>query len=196
LQVFFLGQNRDKIGFFRDLYKKCQNELPITQFIISYNKKKSMTVSNSFDYFTIKGYNKSKVGKKTKEIGQKRAMAMINYIEKHLKTFSVRPHRHNYWEIIYVTEGEGTIKTANLQVINYKKGELLCIPPYLTHLNDSSTGFKNIHFTIEDWEPNRQEPFLIPQSDFLKDFYSVLKLTYRYFNRVKGTITKLYLTSM
>jgi AraC-like DNA-binding protein/quercetin dioxygenase-like cupin family protein len=142
-----------------------------------------MTVSNSFDYFTIKGYNKSKVGKKTKEIGQKRAMAMINYIEKHLKTFSVRPHRHNYWEIIYVTEGEGTIKTANLQVINYKKGELLCIPPYLTHLNDSSTGFKNIHFTIEDWEPNRQEPFLIPQSDFLKDFYSVLKLTYRYFHQ-------------
>ena len=52
-------------------------------------------------------------------------MAIINYIEKHLKTFTVKTHKHNYWEIIYVTDGVGTIETEDKQVIEYKKGEKL-----------------------------------------------------------------------
>ncbi len=111
-------------------------------------------------------------------------MAIINYIEKHLKTFSVNPHKHSYWEIIYVSEGTGTIETLDKYIIKYKKGETICIPPDLQHTNESSLGFKNIHFTIEDWAPPIQEPFLIPESDFSKDFYSMLKLTYRYFHQL------------
>lgn len=111
-------------------------------------------------------------------------MAIINYIEKHLKTFTVKPHEHHYWEIIYVTDGVGRIETTDKQVIEYKKGETICIPPHLQHINNSSIGFKNIHFTIEDWNPPIQAPILIPVSDSSKDFYSVLKLTYRYFHQL------------
>ncbi len=111
-------------------------------------------------------------------------MAIINYIEKHLKTFTVKSHKHNYWEIIYVTEGVGTIETEDKHMLEYKKGEMICIPPNVKHINNSSVGFKNIHFTIEDWSPSIQAPILIPASDSSKDFYAVLKLTYRYFHQL------------
>ena len=111
-------------------------------------------------------------------------MAIINYLEKHLKTFTVKAHRHNYWEIIYVTDGGGTIETADQQIIEYKKDEIICIPPYLQHINNSSVGFKNIHLTIEDWTPPTQKAFLIPESNSSKDFCSILKLAYRYFHQL------------
>lgn len=111
-------------------------------------------------------------------------MAIINYIEKHFKTFTVKAHKHNHWEIIYVTEGIGTIETEDNDVIEYKKGEMICIPPNLRHINHSSIGFKNIHFTIEGWNPPIQRPILIPESDSSKDFHAVLKLVYRYFHQL------------
>ena len=111
-------------------------------------------------------------------------MAIINYIEKHLKTFKVKTHKHKYWEIIYVTDGEGVIKTENNHVIEYKKGEIICIPPNVEHINISRIGFKNIHLTIEDWEPQIQAPTLIPSSVTSKDLYELLNLTYRYFHQV------------
>lgn len=111
-------------------------------------------------------------------------MAIINYIEKHLKTFTVKTHKHNYWEIIYVTDGVGTIKTEDNHVIEYKKGETICIPPNVQHVNISSIGFKNIHLTIEDWDPQLQTPTLIPASDTSKDLYTLLNFAYRYFHQV------------
>ena len=111
-------------------------------------------------------------------------MAIINYIEKHLKTFAVKKHQHSYWEIIYTTEGVGRIETESGHVLEYKKGEMVCIPPNVKHINNSSVGFKNIHFTIEDWNPSAKAPILIPESDSSKDFYIVLKLAYRYFHQL------------
>ena len=111
-------------------------------------------------------------------------MAIINYIERHLKTFSVKAHKHYYWEIIYITEGQGCIETENHQFIEYKKGEIVCIPSNLNHVNHSTVGFKNIHFTIENWVPPFSTPILIPFSDLNKHFYAILKLTYQYFHQL------------
>ena len=111
-------------------------------------------------------------------------MAIINYMEKHLKTFSVKPHLHNFWEVIYVTDGEGVLQMEDGNDIFYKKGETICIPPGVRHSNKSSSGFKNMHFTIEDWMPFTNEPCLIPESDLGKDFYALLKLSYRYFHQL------------
>lgn len=110
-------------------------------------------------------------------------MATINYIERHLKTFSVKPHKHNYWEIIYVTEGSGTITVENKYVINYKKGETVFIPPQMKHVNNSSVGFKNIHLTLENWLTTIKLPTLIPDTETSKDLLSLLKLAYKYFHK-------------
>ncbi len=111
-------------------------------------------------------------------------MAIINYIEKHIKTFTVKSHSHTFWEIIYVTDGSGVIKTEDKETLEYQKGNTVCIPPNVKHTNISTAGFKNIHFTIEDWSAPFNKPFSIAESDTSKDFYSVLKLTYRYFHQL------------
>ena len=36
-------------------------------------------------------------------------MPIINYIGKNMKTYDVKQHKHNYWEIIYCTNGSGRI---------------------------------------------------------------------------------------
>ncbi len=111
-------------------------------------------------------------------------MAIINYIEKHIKTFTVKSHIHTYWEIIYVTDGSGVIKTDDKESVSYNKGDTVCIPPNVKHTNISTAGFKNIHFTIEDWSAPFNKPFCIAESDTSKDFYTVLKLTYRYYHQL------------
>ena len=111
-------------------------------------------------------------------------MAIINYIEKHLKTFNVKPHLHVYWEIIFLTEGEGFIETKENPNLHYSKGEIICIPPKLKHSNNSSIGFENIHFTLEDWSPFINKPFIINNSSSVNDFYTLLNLTYQYFHKL------------
>ena len=110
-------------------------------------------------------------------------MAIINYIERHLKTFSVKPHKHNYWEIIYVTEGSGKIIVESEHKINYKKGEIILIPPQMKHVNNSSVGFKNIHLTVENWLTTIKLPTLIPETETSRDLLSLLRLAYKYFHR-------------
>ena len=36
-------------------------------------------------------------------------MPVINYIGKNLKTYDVSKHQHDFWEIIYCTNGNGVI---------------------------------------------------------------------------------------
>ena len=68
-------------------------------------------------------------------------MAIVNYIEKHLKTFTVKQHKHLFWEVIYVTEGKGVFTFETGESLAYQKGQVICIPPNLQHYNSSSIGF-------------------------------------------------------
>ncbi len=109
-------------------------------------------------------------------------MAIVNYIEKHLKTFTVKQHKHLFWEIIYVTEGKGVFTFETGESLAYQKGQVICIPPNLQHYNSSSIGFKNIHLTIEAWNPNVNKPILIESSSYTKDLYTLMELAYKYFH--------------
>ncbi|MBO5889227.1 MAG: cupin domain-containing protein [Clostridia bacterium] len=101
-------------------------------------------------------------------------MAIINYIEKHLKTFTVKSHSHTFWEIIYVTNGSGVIKTEDKDVVEYTKGDTVCIPPNVRHTNISTAGFKNIHFTIEDWSAPLISHFRLQNRIRVKTFMPLL----------------------
>lgn len=109
-------------------------------------------------------------------------MANINYIEKHTTTFKVKQHKHPFWEIMYVTAGDGVIETCNGYKLNYSKNDIICIPPNLFHENNSSEGFRNIHFTIDDFFPPINIPILLRSSALNRDFGVFASLAYRYFH--------------
>ncbi|MBR4420598.1 MAG: helix-turn-helix domain-containing protein [Clostridia bacterium] len=108
-------------------------------------------------------------------------MAIINYIEKHTRTFSVEKHKHSHYEIIYVTEGSGEIITDEA-TYTYCKGETICIPPNLYHKNISTNGMKNIHLTIEDVNLSITHPRIISATQQSLYLYRLLKIAYDFFH--------------
>ena len=96
-------------------------------------------------------------------------MAFINYIEKHTKTFIVKKHKHKFWEIILVTEGKGVLSFTDYADLEYKKGQIICIPPEYEHVNNSDIGFKNLHLTIEDWTAPISTPTIINENESTKN---------------------------
>lgn len=109
-------------------------------------------------------------------------MANINYIERHLKTYTVSSHKHNYWEIIYVTEGNGQLEIPSGAIYPYSKGNIICIPPNLTHKNISPSGFKNLHLTIEGLQLHYDQPIVLLSNENTKDFARLLEMCYKYFH--------------
>ena len=109
-------------------------------------------------------------------------MANINYIERHLRTYTVNAHKHKYWEIIYVTDGSGQLEIPTGEIYPYSKGNILCIPPDLTHKNVSECGFKNLHLTIDGLQLIYNKPIVLNKSENTKDFTRLLEMCYKYFH--------------
>lgn len=107
-------------------------------------------------------------------------MPIINYIGKNVKTYTVDAHSHDYWEIIYYTEGEGSIIMENGERCNYSKNQIVLVPPHLLHSNVSETGFKNIHFTVDNWVPKFRTVTRIDDT-VGRDVLTLLNLCYKYY---------------
>lgn len=76
-------------------------------------------------------------------------MNQIIYVGKHLLTYSVTRHAHTNWEFIYCTSGTGRLVFDD-NVLSYGEGDVVVIPPYIPHTNDSDQGFTNIHVNMEN----------------------------------------------
>lgn len=107
-------------------------------------------------------------------------MANINYIEKHLKTFTVKMHKHACWEIVYVTDGCGKFELEDGSAYPYQKGDVICIPPDLFHKNVSDSGFKNLHLTIEDFQFQSDRPILLKKNENTKSLAKIMEIAYKY----------------
>ena len=77
-------------------------------------------------------------------------MNNIVFVGEHPKTFDVRWHTHETWELIYCTSGQGSFRFQDGRIIPYHAGELVAIPPKEVHANSSEEGFTNIHLNIMD----------------------------------------------
>lgn len=77
-------------------------------------------------------------------------MNNINYVGRHLRTYSVLQHSHDDWELVYCTSGQGEYVFENFEPIKYRKGEVVAIPPNVKHINHSEEGFTNIYLTISE----------------------------------------------
>lgn len=76
-------------------------------------------------------------------------MNTILYVGEHSKTFDVRWHSHDNWEMVYCTGGEGTFRLESGLLLSYHAGEAVAIPPHTIHANSSADGFTNIHLTMD-----------------------------------------------
>lgn len=77
-------------------------------------------------------------------------MNTILFVGEHPKTYDVRWHTHEHWELVYCTSGKGAFRFANGMVMTYQAGEVVAIPPQTVHANSSSEGFTNIHITMAE----------------------------------------------
>lgn len=76
-------------------------------------------------------------------------MNNILSVGEHPRTYDVRWHSHDHWELIYCTGGEGTFRLENGTVIHYRSRQAVAIPPGEIHMNSSDQGFTNLHLTME-----------------------------------------------
>ena len=77
-------------------------------------------------------------------------MNTILFVGEHPKTYDVRWHSHDHWELVYCTGGGGSFSFENGTTINYQTGEAVVIPPKTKHTNSSREGFTNIHLTMAE----------------------------------------------
>ena len=77
-------------------------------------------------------------------------MNKILFVGEHPKTYKVHWHRHDYWELVYCTGGQGAFQFENGTTIQYMAGDAVVIPPHERHTNVSTQGFTNIYLTMED----------------------------------------------
>ena len=108
-------------------------------------------------------------------------MSIINYIGRNMKTYNVSSHKHDYWEIIYCTNGNGVITPSTGAAVKYTKNQAVVIPPNVEHTNTSQNGFRNIHLTVANWNPSFKNIVLVNDNE-KSDLYTVLNMCLRYFN--------------
>ena len=77
-------------------------------------------------------------------------MNTILFVGEHPKTYDVRWHTHEHWELVYCTSGGGAFRFENGTVMAYQAGDVVVIPPREVHANTSSEGFTNIHITMAE----------------------------------------------
>ena len=94
-------------------------------------------------------------------------MNTIIFVGEHSKTFDVKCHTHETWELVYCTSGQGTFRFQDGQSISYHMGELVAIPPNMVHANSSEDGFSNIHLNILDPTFPYRDPFKVQDENGL-----------------------------
>ena len=76
-------------------------------------------------------------------------MNTIHFVGEVSRTYDVRWHCHDDWELVYCTGGHGTFRFENGLTVNYRQGQAVAIPPKEMHTNSSSEGFTNIYLTMD-----------------------------------------------
>ena len=106
-------------------------------------------------------------------------MNTILFVGEHPKTYDVKHHSHEHWELVYCTGGSGSFRFENGAEIHYQEGDLVVIPPYEVHANSSDTGFTNIHITMEEPSFSYKIPFRITdRENSFHSAFSQVKIYY------------------
>ncbi len=106
-------------------------------------------------------------------------MTGLRWLVRSSRKYHVRRHRHTYWEIVYYTEGSGTLLIGD-EPIEIRPGLIVCQPPVLPHDERSTVGFANYCFGVERFHLTSVKKPLVYEDTTTKDFLSLLENLYRY----------------
>ena len=97
----------------------------------------------------------------------------ITYVGKHTVIYSVSRHAHESWEFVYCTSGSGTFLFDD-RSLDYRKGDVVIIPPMTPHSNASADGFQNIHINMVSPALSFSAPLVISDDSnhFLLDAFN------------------------
>ena len=110
-------------------------------------------------------------------------MNEIIYASKHNLTTDVARHKHNSWELIYYTNGEGVMIFDDFS-LPYREGDVVAVPPNSPHKNHSETGFTNIFLNLNDSTLNYRTPVKI-QDDPRRSILNIFNAVYYHYNENK-----------
>ena len=97
-----------------------------------------------------------------------------------IRYFEYPMHCHNYWEILYNIDGEGTA-IINGQKYPFYKGTIFCIHPGIPHTKFSDNGFIDGSILIEDFcFKSHDESVLIFQDDEHQSLFTLFKLAHEH----------------
>ena len=75
-------------------------------------------------------------------------MLKIDNIGKlYTNTYRVELHKHNLWEAVYYTQGEGYLQIGE-ETVSFKAGDIFILPPSVPHSDWANEGFQDIFFTF------------------------------------------------
>lgn len=84
---------------------------------------------------------------------------------------SVPKNKHDFWEILFYLEGEGTLTIGDDEYA-FKPKQIICQPPNVLHCENSEGGFRNIYLQIKDYIPPNDSAvpifFDLPDKSFEK----------------------------
>ncbi len=80
-------------------------------------------------------------------------MATFSYIGQVATPSTFHPsHEHDVWELVLYTSGIGAI-TVGERPVPFKTGTIVCLPPYVPHLEQSPGGYTNFFIIFSQFSP-------------------------------------------
>lgn len=111
------------------------------------------------------------------------SVGKVKYVGKlYDNTYRVGMHSHDMWEVVYYTEGNGTV-IADGKIIPFAAHDIFIIPPNLLHMDYADRGFKNYHYTFWDRDFSFLSLSVVKMQDSTHhDFLHILEQLYTEFH--------------
>ena len=104
-------------------------------------------------------------------------MNKLLYLELNNAPCGSHPHIHDCWEIVYYIDGSGIINVDGKET-EFKKGDILCLPPWSAQSETTTEGFRSYPLCIDDIEDFDKE-VMVFHDNIHNDFLNIFERLYR-----------------
>lgn len=103
--------------------------------------------------------------------------------EEELHEWTLRPHQHNFFEVVYIKEGHGS-QCINGHILAYEKNSIFLLPPYDCHSFEikAPTQFVFIRFNTLFFQADKRQ--MMDYSQWFRNLHYILSS----YNRVPGDV--------